>query len=247
MPTRSDVLYHCHLDPSYSHERPRAGWPAVRGLAGTRPGGAARLAAMRISRHAALHCGRVRAAALANTGVPEGHGSSASGVERSDPGERGEITHCLESASRTDRTAWRDRGTRTGRHSTATTWAGRFQPRSQQPPLGFGARWGRTMTGRSRPLPGRSHPARSRSATSGWCVSAGKQRSRSCPKARGDRHRGTRGCAHRWPRPLARSRRHHARRFVRGLHVPCPATDPYRCNLLPRRAFQSGLGYGRLG
>ena len=69
---------------------PRAGWPAVRGLAGTRPGGAARLAAMRISRHAALHRGRVRAAALANTGVPEGHGSSASGVERSDPGERGD-------------------------------------------------------------------------------------------------------------------------------------------------------------
>ena len=62
----------------------------MHGLAGTRPGGAARLAAMRISRHAALHCGRAGTAALANTGVPEGHGPWASGVERSDPGERGD-------------------------------------------------------------------------------------------------------------------------------------------------------------
>ena len=57
----------------------------MRGLAATRPGGAARLAAMRISRHAALHCGRAGTAGLAITGVPEGHGSWACGVERSDP------------------------------------------------------------------------------------------------------------------------------------------------------------------
>ena len=40
---------------------------------------------MRISRHAVLHCGRAGTAGLAITGVPEGHGSWASGVERSDP------------------------------------------------------------------------------------------------------------------------------------------------------------------
>ena len=70
--------------------RARADPARAAGAAPPPGGGAARLAAMRISRHAALHCGRVRAAALANTGVPEGHGSSASGVERSDPGERGD-------------------------------------------------------------------------------------------------------------------------------------------------------------
>ena len=57
--------------------RARAG-PARAAGAAPPGGGAARLAVMRISRHAALHCGRVRAAALAITGVSEGHGPWAS-------------------------------------------------------------------------------------------------------------------------------------------------------------------------